>query len=142
MKTMDKEQMQSVMHEKMRKMCAGMSSDEKTDMMMGMMEKMKENIDFEQMMSKISTDEGPGGMKEMMGKMMEGRGDDHAMMPEMMLKAMMPHCITMMMPKVSKDKRADLASDLIATVVEQATDDMTEAEKAAFVGKVVLSMKG
>jgi hypothetical protein len=141
MKPMDKVQMQSAMHEKMREMCARMSSDEKTDMMMSMMEKMKENIDFDQMMSKIGTDDGPGGMKDMMGKMMQGGEGDHAMMAEMMLKAMMPHCITMMMPKVSKDKRADLASDLIATIVKQATDGMTEAEKAAFVGKIILSMR-
>ena len=137
---MDKDQMQSVIHEKMHKMCASMSSDEKTDMMMGMMEKMKENIDFEQMMSKMSADDSPGGMKDMMAKMMQdGEGHD-AQMPEMMLKAMMPHCIAMMMPKVSKDKRADIASGLIAAVVEQATKDMTEQERAGFVGKVVLSM--
>lgn len=138
---MDKDQMQSVMHEKMRKMCAGMSSDEKTDMMMGMMEKMKENIDFEQMMSKMSADDGPGGMKEMMAKMMQGGEGHEAQMPEMMLKVMMPHCITMMMPKVSHDKRADLASGLVATVVEQASKEMGAEEKAAFVGKVVLSIQ-
>ncbi|MDH3241584.1 MAG: hypothetical protein OEO83_13065 [Alphaproteobacteria bacterium] len=137
---MDKEQMLSAMHEKMRGMCASMSSDEKTDMMMSMMEKMKENIDFEQMMSKMNADDGPGGMKEMMADLLQGGEGHDGKMPEMMLRAMMPHCITMMMPKVSKDKRADVASGLIAAVVEQATKDMTAEEKAAFVGKVVLSM--
>lgn len=138
---MDKKQMQSAMHEKMREMCANMSSEEKTDMMMGMMEKMKGEIDFDQMMSEMKADGGPGGMKDMMAKMMQGGEGHESKMPEMMLKAMMPHCITMMMPKVAKDRRADIASGLIAAVVDQATKDMTADEKAAFVGNVVLSIK-
>jgi hypothetical protein len=138
---MDKEKMQNMMHEKMQQMCANMSSDEKTEMMMGMMEKMKEGIDMDQMMSKMSGEDGPGGMKEMMAKMMQGGEEHESMMPEMMLKAMMPHCIKMMMPAVSKDKRTDIASGLIGTLVEQASKGMSNEEKVAFVAEVVESIR-
>ena len=133
---MKKEEMQSKMHEMMQNMCAKMTSDEKTEMMMGMMGKMKESMNIEDMMSKMSTKDGPGGMKEMMAKMMQGGEGPESMMPEMMLKGMMPHCIKMMMPAISKDKRADLVSGMISTLMEQASNDMSDEEKASFTAKV------
>jgi len=133
---MNKEEMQSKMHEMMQKMCANMTSDEKTEMMMGMMGKMKEGMNIEDMMRKMSTKEGSGGMKEMMAKMMQGGEGPESMMPEMMLKGMMPHCIKMMMPSISKDKRADLVSGMISTLMEQASNDMSDEEKASFTAKV------
>jgi len=133
---MNKEEMQSKMHEMMQKMCANMTSDEKTEMMMGMMGKMKESMNIEDMMRKMSTKEGSGGMKEMMAKMMQGGEGPESMMPEMMLKGMMPHCIKMMMPSISKDKRADLVSGMISTLMEQASNDMSDEEKASFTAKV------
>lgn len=53
---------------------------------------------------------------------------------------MMPHCIKMMMPAISKDRRAELASKLVGTVVEQASSGMSGQEKASFVSKIVESV--
>ena len=133
---MNKEEMQSMMCETMAQMFAGMSIDEKKEMMMGMMGKMKDGINMEEMMSTMGSKEGPGGMKEMMGKMMQGGGEQDSMMPEMMLKGMMPHCIKMMMPAVAQGKRADLVSGLIGTLVEQASSGMSDEEKAALKARV------
>ncbi|MGI9419940.1 MAG: hypothetical protein ACR2RA_19115 [Geminicoccaceae bacterium] len=137
---MNKEEMQSRMHEMMQKMCSNMTSDEKTEMMMGMMGKMKESMNIEDMMRKMSTKEGLGGMKEMMAKMTQGGEGRETMMPEMMLKDMMPHCIKMMMPTISKDKRADLVSGMISTLMEQASNDMSDEEKASFAARVAESI--
>jgi len=130
------------MHEMMEKMFSSMTADDKKEMMMGMMAKMKEGIDMQEMMPKMmmgmmSAKEGEGGMKEMMAKMMHGGEEQESMMPEMMLKGMMPHCIKMMMPAVSKDKRADLVSGMIDTLMEQASSGMSDEEKATFVAKVL-----
>ena len=133
---MKKEEMQGMMHDLMGQMFATMSSDEKLELLMGMMGKMKEDGDTEESAAEPSEKEGPGGMKEMMAKMMKGGEAQEAMMPEMMLKGMMPHCIKMMMPNISKDKRTALASGLISTLVEQATSGMSDKDKAAFVSKV------
>ena len=81
---MNVEEMQSMMPEMMEKMCASMTADDQKEIMMGMMTKMKEGVD----------------MKEMMPEMMQCCGEEgESMMPEMMLKVMMPHCIKMMMPE-------------------------------------------
>jgi hypothetical protein len=50
------------------------------------------------------------GMQNMMAKMMQGGEKQESMMPEMMLKGMMPHCIKMMIPTIAKDKRADIVT--------------------------------
>ena len=134
---MNKEEMQSMMCDTMAQMFAGMSMDEKKEMMMGMMGKMKEGINMEEMMSKMDTKDGPGGMKEMMAKMMQGGEEQDSMMPEMMLKGMMPHCIKMMMPAVAKGKRADLVSGMVSTLVEQASSGMSDEEKVALKAKIV-----
>ena len=143
---MNKEEMQSMMPEMMEKMFSGMTTDDKKEMMMGMMAKMKEGIDMKEMMPKMmmgmmSAKEGEGGMKEMMAKMMHGGEEKESMMPEMMLKGMMPHCIKMMMPAISKEKRADLVSNMVSTLMEQASSGMSDEEKATFVSKVVDTIK-
>lgn len=139
---MNKEEMKKMMPEMMEKMFSGMTVDDKKEMMMGMMSKMKEGINMQEMMPKMmmgmmSAKEGEGGMKEMMVKMMHGGEEKESAMPEMMLKGMMPHCIKMMMPAISKDKRADLVSSLVNTIVEEASSGMPDAEKTKFVEKVV-----
>lgn len=133
---MKKDEMQSMMHELMGEMFATMSSDEKIELLMGMMGKMKEQGQSEGTARDPSGKEGPGSMKEMMAQMMKGGKEQEAAMPEMMLKGMMPHCVTMMMPNVAKEKRADIASDLIGTLVEQASKDMSNKDRAAFRSKV------
>jgi len=134
---MNKEEMQGMMCDTMAQMFAGMSIDEKKEMMMGMMGKMKEGINMEEMMSKMGAMEGSGGMKEMMAKMMQGGEEQDSMMPEMMLKGMMPHCIKMMMPAISKGKRADLVSGMVSTLLDEASSGMTDEEKAALKATVV-----
>ncbi len=139
-------EMQSMMPEMIEKMFSGMTTDDKKEMMMGMMAKMKEGIDMKEMMPKMmmgmmSAKEGEGDMKEMMVKMMNGGEEKEPMMPEIMLKGMMPHCIKMMMPAISKDKRADLVSSLVNTIVEQASSGMSDEEKTTFVEKIVETIK-
>ena len=143
---MNKKKMKSMMPEMMEKMFAGMTVDDKEDMMMGMMAKMKEGIDMQEMMPKImmgmmSAKEGEGGMKEMMAEMMQRGEAQESMMPEMMLKGMMPHCIKMMMPAIPKDKRADLVPAIVGTIMEQASRGMSDEEKATFAAKVVEAIK-
>lgn len=145
MSRMNNEEMQSMMREMMEKMFANMTSDDKIEMMMGMMGKMKEGINMEEMMPKMMmammSAEEAGGMKEMMAKMRQGGEEKESMMPEMMLKGMMPHCIKMMMPAIAKDKRADLVFSIVSALKEQATSGMSGEEKAAFVAKIVESVK-
>jgi len=143
---MNREEMQSMMPKMMEKMFSNMTADDKKEMMMGMMAKMKEGIDMKEMMPKMmmgmmSAKEGEGSMKEMMAKMMHGGEEQESMMPEMMLKGMMPHCIKMMMPAISKDKRADLVSGLISTIMAQASSGMSDEEKANFDAKVIEKLK-
>ena len=131
------EEMQSKMHDMMAQCLANMSADEKTEMMMAMMEKMKEGAGMEQMMAKMDKMGGPGAMQEMMGQMMSGGDEQESMMPEMMLKTMMPHCVTMMMPKIPKDKRADLIMGTVTTLMGQASSDMSDEEKVSFKKQVI-----
>lgn len=135
------------MREMMERMFTSMSADDKKDMMMGMMSKLKEGIDMDEMMPKMmmsmmGAETGPGGMKEMMGQMGQDDETRESMMPEMMLKGMMPHCIKMMMPAIPKDKRADLASSMVNTLMEQASIGMSDEEKARLEAKVAESISG
>ena len=116
------------------------------EMMISMLDKMREGINMKEMMPKMmmgmmSAEEGKGGMKEMMAKMMQGSEEHESMMPEMMLKGMMPHCIKMMMPAISKNKRSDLVSSMVSTLMEQASSGMSDEEKAALVAKVLDTIK-
>ena len=143
---MNQDEMQNIMREMMGQMFANMTSEDKIEMMMGMMDKMKEGINMEEMMPKMmmammSAEKGTGGMKEMMAKMLQAGEEKESMMPEMMLKGMMPHCIKMMMPAIAKDKRADLVTNLVSALMEQATSGMSGEEKAAFVAKTIETVK-
>jgi hypothetical protein len=143
---MNKEEMQSMMREIMDKMFTNVSVDDRKEMMISMLDKMREGINMKEMMPKMmmgmmSAEEGKGGMKEMMAKMMQGSEEHESMMPEMMLKGMMPHCIKMMMPAIPKDKRADLVSSMVSTLMEQASSGMSDEEKATLVAKVVGTIK-
>ena len=42
-----------------------------------------------------------------------------------------------MMPAISKDKRSALESSMVSTLIKQASSDMSDEEKATFVGHVV-----
>lgn len=145
MSGMTNEEMPRMMREMMEKMFANMTPDDKTKMLMGMMGKLKEGINMEEMMPKVMmammSKEEAGGMREIMAKMRKGGEEEASMMPEMMLKAMMPHCIKMMMPAIGKDKRPDLVSSIVSALKKQATIGMSDEEQAAFVAKIVESVK-
>lgn len=134
---MKNEEMQSKMHDMMAQCLSAMSGHEKTELIMAMMGKMKEGAGMEEMMAKMEKMGGPGAMQEMMGQMMSGGKEQDSTMPEMMLKTMMPHCLKMMMPKIPKDKRADLITGTVATLMKQASSGMSDEEKASFKKQVV-----
>lgn len=143
---MNKDDRQAMRKTMMEQFFGGMGTDEKKEMCATMMGKMTEGLDMKEMMPKMmmgmmSAEEGKGGMKEMMAKMMQGSEEHESMMPEMMLKGMMPHCIKMMMPAIPKDKRADLVSSMVSTLMEQASSGMSDEEKATLVAKVVGTIK-
>jgi hypothetical protein len=50
---------------------------------------------------------------------------------------MMPHCLTMMLPHVPKDKRMEFTLTMLATLMQQSCADMSEEEKQQFVAQVV-----
>jgi hypothetical protein len=146
MSGMSKEEMQGMMREIMDKMFTNVTVDDRKEIMISMMDKMREGINMKEMMPKMmmgmmSAEEGKGGMKDMMAKMMQGGQEHEAMMPEMMLKGMMPHCIKMMMPAISKNKRSDLVSSMVSTLMEQASSGMSDEEEAALVAKVLDTIK-
>jgi hypothetical protein len=57
-------------------------------------------------------------------------------MPQMMME-MMPHCLTMMLPHLSKDTRKAFTLQMVATLMEQSCADMSEEEKQQFVAQVM-----
>jgi hypothetical protein len=59
------------------------------------------------------------------------------MMSEMMLKTMMPHCVKMMMPKIPRDKRADLVTGAVTALMEQASSNMSDEERTSFKKQVI-----
>ncbi len=85
--------------------------------------------------------EGQGDMMGMMSKMMGGGKEaETPMMPQMMME-MMPKCLSMIIPKIPKEKRSDYALELVATIIEKASEGLSEEEKVEFVAKVVEGLK-
>ena len=115
---MNSEQMQNMMPEMMEKMFGGMSTDDKKEMMMGMMGKMCEGVNMKEM------------MPMMMGQMKQGGAEQS--MPEMMLKMMMPHCIGMMLPGIDPDKRGEVAATILSAIVDKGTADLSDEQKKSF----------
>ena len=77
MSGMSKEEMQGMMREIMDKMFTNVTVDDRKEIMISMMDKMREGINMKEMMPKMmmgmmSAEEGKGGMKDMMAKMMQG----------------------------------------------------------------------
>lgn len=115
---MNSEQMQNMMPEMMEKMFGGMSTDDKKEMMMGMMGKMCEGVNMKEM------------MPMMMGQMKQGGAEQS--MPEMMLKMMMPHCIGMMLPGIDPDKRGEVAATILSAIVDKGTAGLSDEQKKSF----------
>ncbi len=129
---------QAMMGAMMEQFFGGMGADEKKEMLAGMMGKMTEGLDMREMMPKMmmgmmSGGGGPGKMQDMMSRMMEaGPEQQMSQMPEMMLKTMMPHCIGMMMPAVDPDRRGEVASAVLAALVEKGSVGMSDEQMRSF----------
>ena len=54
---------------------------------------------------------------------------------------MMPQCLKMMLPSISKEKRMDFVLKMVATLMEQGCSGMSEEGRKDFVAKVVEKVK-
>lgn len=85
---------------------------------------------------------GPGvdteKMEEMMVRMKEFCGQGK--MAEMMVE-MMPHCLSMLLPSVPKEKRTDFVVQMVGVLLEQGSAGMSEAERREFVAKIAETVK-
>ena len=134
---MNSEQMQNMMPEMMEKMFGGMSTDDKKEMMMGMMGKMCERVNMKEMLPMMMGNMMQGGSEHcmpenipMMGKMEQGGAQQS--MPEMMLKMMMPHCIGMMLPGIDPDKRGEVAATIVSAIVDKGSAGLSDEQKKFF----------
>jgi hypothetical protein len=117
--------------------------EDKQKMMEKMMPRMMEGVNMmdmmpKMMMSMMGGNGGEGGMMGMMSQMM-GRGEETAMplMPGMMMEIMMPQCIKMVLPKMTKKKRIDFAMNIVSTLVEHGSSGLSEEEKRDFVSRII-----
>jgi hypothetical protein len=128
---MSKEDIQNMMSKVMGKVFTDMTSEDKQKMMGAMMPKMMDGVNMMEMMPK------------MMGGMMGGGKDESGkmgMMPQMMME-MMPRCLKMMLPNISKENRIDFILTMISTLVENGCVGMSPEEKKDFVTKVIEKVK-
>ena len=94
------------------------------------------------MMEMMSGRKNMNDMMGMMSKMMEGsQKEEGPGIPSIGL-TMMPHCLKMMLPRISKQKRMDFVSEMIPILVEQGCLGMAEEEKKDFLAKVIEKIKG
>lgn len=134
---MSSERMENMMPEMMDKMLGGMSTDDKKEMMMGMMGKMCEGVDMKEMMPMMMGKMMQGGSQHsmpetmpMMGQMKQGGAEQS--MPGTMLETMMPHCIGMMLPGIDPDKRGEAAATIVAAIVDKGTAGLSDEQKKSF----------
>lgn len=143
---MSKEDKEAMMGGMMDKFFADMTADDKSKLMAEMMPKMMEGVNMMEMMPKMMMGMmgGEGSECGMMGMMpgMKGGGKEAgmSMMPQMMME-MMPQCLTMMLPKIPKEKRIAFVSKMVATLVEQGSVGMSEEEKKGFQEELVEKIK-
>ena len=143
---MSKEEKQKMMDKMMEKFFADMTVDDKKKMMVEMMPKMMEDVNMAEMMPQMMMQmmgggKSEGAMMEMMSKMMGGcKEGEMPMMPQMMVE-MMPKCLKMMLPSISKEKRIDFILEMVATLMEQGSVGMSDEEKKDFTAKVIEKVK-
>ena len=140
---LSKEEKLEVMSTMMEKFLAGFTVEDKQKMMEKMMPRMMEGVNMmdmmpKMMMSMMGGNGGEGGMMGMMSQM-TGRGEETAMplMPGMMMEIMMPQCIKMVLPKMTKKKRIDFAMNIVSTLVEHGSSGLSEEEKRDFVSRII-----
>ena len=59
------------------------------------------------------------------------------LMPGMRMEIMMPQCIKMVLPKMTKKKRIDFAMNIVSTLVEHGSSGLSEEEKRDFVSRII-----
>jgi glutamine synthetase adenylyltransferase len=135
------EEKQEMMAEMMDRFFATMTPEDKQNMMQTMMPRMMEGVNMMEMMPQMMRGMMGGEHGERCMEMMSkttggGQGMETFGMPQMMME-MMPHCLTMMLPHLSKDKRMELTLTMLATLMQQSCADMSEEEKHQFVAQVI-----
>ncbi|MEE8423414.1 MAG: hypothetical protein V3S49_02630 [Thermodesulfobacteriota bacterium] len=145
---MSKEDKEMMMNGMMDKFFADMTVDDKKNMMSEMMPRMMQGINMMEMiptmmMSMMESGKGMGGgMSGMMSKMKDGcEGMEKPEMAPMMME-MMPRCVTMMLPNISKEKRIDFALKMVDTLIDQGSAGMSEEEKRAFTTRMAQHLDG
>jgi hypothetical protein len=105
-----------------------------------MMPRMMEGVNMMDLMPKMMIGMMGGEHRECCKEMLAmrtggGKSLETSGMPQMMME-MMPHCLTMMLPHLSKDKRKAFTLQMVATLMERSCTDMPE-EKSQFVAQVM-----
>jgi len=143
---MSKQEKQDMMARMMEKFFADMTAEEKQKLMEQLMPKMMEGVNMMEMMPKMMAGmmgggESMGGMMSMMSGMMAGaQGTDTQMMPQMM-STMMPQCLGMMLPNMAKERRVDFVLQMVAVLAEQGSAGMSDEEKKDFLSKIAEKVK-
>ena len=141
-----KEEKHEMMAEMMERFFADMTAEDKQNMMQAMMPRMMEGVNMMDMMPRMMMGMMGGEHGECCTEMMAtmtggGEGMETSGMPQMMME-MMPHCLTMMLPRLSKDKRKAFTLHMVDTLMEQSCADMPEEEKQQFVTQVMEKVHG
>jgi hypothetical protein len=126
-----KEEKQGMMAKMVEKFFADMTAEDKQKMMEQMMPRMMEGVNMMDIMPRM--------MASMMGGG-EGSGGMMGMMPQMM-SAMVPQCLTMMLPSIPKEQRIEFVLKMVTILLEQGSVGMSDEEKRDFVAKVVQKAK-
>jgi uncharacterized protein YaaW (UPF0174 family) len=135
---MSKEEKEEMMHKVMDRFLAEMTTEDKMKMISKMAPKMMEGVNMHGMMPKMMMSRMMGGgmcKGPMMGiPLMNNEGTEKGM-------EILPRGISMMLSRVPKEKRADLAIKMISTLIEQVTEGMSKAEKKDFIEKIKKSCR-
>jgi hypothetical protein len=142
MNRMSKEDREAMMDKMMCKFFEGMTREDKQKMMQDMMPKMMEGMTMMDMMSGMM---GAGGEREgmmgmMSGMMGEQKGNGITPMARMM-EQMLPHCLSMMLPHMPKENRADFSVKLIKSLMEKGAAGLTEEEKKEYLNKILEAVR-
>ena len=70
-----------------------------------------------------------------MEMMLELMRKDMPAMQQMMTK-MMPQCLSMMLPRIGKEERVEFIPRMVAVLLEQGSDGMTEEERTDLMKRV------
>jgi len=139
---MSKEEKQDMMAKMMEKFFADMTAEDKQKMIEQMMPKMMEGVNMMEIMPKMMAgmmggrESGRGMMGMMSGMMAGAQGTEMTMMPRMM-SVMMPQCLSVMLPNIPKEQRIDFVLKMVTILLEQGSVGMSDEEKKDFVAKVV-----